>query len=180
MTPPTPTDTTQVWDYLPSEGETPAMFAAFAAYRDGPRPRNIGKLADSLGLTRDTVYQYSTKMCWAGRVDEYDKHLDQVAQQATETEVAAHARTALRTCGIALLVAEEALKQLLADVLAKQSSITASQASMLMHRAIILTRLIHGEATERVATAQTDLTRLSDEEFAAFELLQQKATGTEA
>lgn len=171
--------TRQVWDYQPEEGETPAPWAAFQEFRDGPKPRSLTNLATRIGKAYDTVATWSKEFCWFDRAAAYDTHLDQETQAVVLSDVQAMAREHLKTASLARLVAHEALAMHLTDLRKSQGAVTAQAAARLLKEAAHLERLTLGEVTERVAAPDPGLGKLTEEELWRLKELQRKARGEE-
>lgn len=69
----------RTWDRRDDEGEI--EYAAFAAYRDGPRPRVMERAASAVRRGLGTIVDFSQRFEWEKRVRDLDNHLDRVIEE---------------------------------------------------------------------------------------------------
>jgi hypothetical protein len=79
------------WERIPGEGER--AYTAFTHYRDLGSERNLRRVGQDLGKSRQAIEELSHRWNWVERVLAYDDHLDQQALATVEKE---YRRMALR------------------------------------------------------------------------------------
>ncbi len=170
--------TLQIWD---RERDEPAQcWFAFKRWRDMKPKPTYASLAEDCDVTPQTIGNWAASWSWKVRGAEYDRWLDQAAQQAAqETEVLTVTemrKLHLGSAGEARRAADEALRLLITDLKSGERAMTPQAISRMLDIATKLERLTLGQATEIQEGA--DYSKLSDEEFDALRKLQGKAEGT--
>ena len=158
-----------------SKTETDEQWAAFRNYRNMLFPRRIASAAcKDLVLLR----QWSTDHDWLRRAAAYDRHVDAMIQTEKQnvlknTEADRTARQLAVLLDAQDLAAGE-LRKLLAAAAENEGIglLKPTDVVKLMQLAITSSRLIRGEATERVEVQ--DLSKLTDAELTALEALEEK------
>jgi hypothetical protein len=169
------------WDHLDWLGESADQFAAFRAFLGLTPPRRIENVLAWLPqLEMGTLRQWSSRFHWRERVLAYEKHRQ--AELAAEVdalwgeEKTAIAARHVETLRMSLELARKELIKWLAQSDASKMPVSRSlhEVTRLLKEAIVGERLVRGDPTERVAIGETDLSRLTDEEFAQWEALAEK------
>jgi hypothetical protein len=168
----------KVWERFPNETEAP--WAAFVAFREMTKPRNLNELAERLGYAPQTLHGWSHANAWSDRVAHYDAHLDRkrtkAAERANERAGERLARKQLEAAEAALDVANRSLKDLRKSP--HPGDVNAHQAARLLRDGTFVSRLVLGEVTDR-PEVKVDLSKLSDKELAEYDRLTRKASGLE-
>jgi hypothetical protein len=166
------------WDRR--QDEPSKAHAGLLAYLElPPQSRSIAKAAKALGVPTSTAKTWSAKFQWGSRADAHAAYLARKAMRATEDSTVRDARRAAKSVSALLTVALEEARKLIVQSKGSDDSIASPKVVVeLVHAAVKLQRLIAGESTENVDVVErVDLTKLSDEEFAAYEALSKKIGG---
>lgn len=135
---------------------------AFETYLLQP-DRNLGRLAIERKLPHATVQRWAAEGFWRERAQAYDRHLESVRDRVVEASVTEQTR-ALTTM---LRVGSREL-DLLSKVqveLERPGTVPPAIAARFVDRAVTLLQLLSGKPTERVATVEQDLSKLSAEQL---------------
>ena len=171
-----------LWSKLPHESET--AFDAFQKFKREPgRPRDLKAFAQKTGVTYSVITNWSWRHKWKLRVQAWDVHSAQALDKATISEQISIAKEQLRAWAKVRMLADATLSRLAKDIMDdnKKSpgmSITYNSAVQALNCATAAERLITGEVTARTeehSKKSLDLTKLSDEELQALEILEKKA-----
>lgn len=166
------------WEFWPGVDD-PDSWAAFIFYQTLPPPRKLHYVADCLGLQYGQVSRWAKDAHWQARVLEWDKHIAAIRLEETEELIREDQRTVtgkhLETTRKALAVADRELAKLVQEsAKSAHSTMPARDVLRLADLAIKTERLVRGQATE-IQGQELDLSKLSDEELAAYEALLVKA-----
>lgn len=137
--------------------------------------RNIGRTARERKVPLDTIHRWSKQGVWAARAAAYDERLADARDEAAELAATDLARM---VSALATLGAREV--QLLAQAQAsldRPGIIRPNDALRMVDRGVTLLQLLGGKPTERVATEEPDLSRLTDEELEELARIRSKLSG---
>lgn len=162
-----------VWERRDDEREID--FAAFRAYRDGPRPRSIDHAARVVRVGQERATDMAQRFDWAGRVLAFDRHLDRVMvaqrieliQEQTIEWVSRHfeiIRSATDILSKEFDKLADAARDCEGPVVTRQRDLID-----LMERAVVLDQrlraTLRGEDFWPKVAPQTDFSRLSEEDL---------------
>jgi hypothetical protein len=156
----------RIWERLQGEGEVP--YELFQIYLRCKKPRTYDQVADQSGRAYQTIAGYGTKFEWIDRARAYDnagvRAEDNAVLNARAkiTKEELEAIRAMRILGTAEI--KRRIKMFAGDPDGNHG-VSARDAVALLKEAIVLERLILGEATERTekTVKSLDLSKLDSE-----------------
>lgn len=151
-----------------------AAWSAFEAYLVA-HARNLGRVAQQRRLLRDTVFRWAKLYAWEARARAYDAHHEAIRDEATEVAAAEWGRIGAEMAFVgAREIAHIARAQTQID---RPGVLRPSEARAYVETGVKICQLVSGRATERIATEEPDLSRLTDEELATLRELTARARG---
>lgn len=175
------------WDYN-TDYDTPESFPYFVAYRDSQhRVLTAARLGvwDHGACTRTTPAQLRTWYIsghWKERVAAYDAHMDVLQQEEREcirrktVAELEHEHKAILAMQTEIVSREMAKLASEVQGMPDSRSLSVYELRAMAEGLIKNSRLVAGEATERIEST-VDLSKLTDEELAAYGALLSKARG---
>ena len=151
MVNPKKTKPSKPWDKLPKEGDVP--YADFLAYLAQPLPRNLEELSKQQGKSYQMIRISSSKWKWRKRAEAWDAEGLAAADRILVAKHEQISKDQLRLLGdMRTLGAYEIRRRLRLYEKDPESchGLTVREAAALVKEAIMIERLIVGEATERI------------------------------
>ena len=136
------------WDRSPDESGR--AYAAFTAYLHMPPwGRSLAKLGRSLGKSTQLLEGWSSKHAWQARVAEWDRFLEQRAQDAAVDEIQEAAKRHAQVGDLLVAVARQRIVELVNNQDLHQ--IPVAQLPRWAHVGVVIGRLARGAASEILA-----------------------------
>lgn len=169
---------TAVWERRLDE-RNEAIWQSYLFFREQGSARALKKVAEHFGVSLSTIKWRSQKYEWINRVVAYDRFLDENRQKSLQKVEALRVEKQVEIIGIALNTCIEEFHKFYARARSSDDSCMKPRDLIaLADKAIKLTQLVDGRATDRVAVGNDfDPKKLNDAELDLALALARKAQG---